>query len=66
MKRIILGLAFTLFSIFTVSASDCFDAAIKSLERAEAKYGMMSDEQATNYLNEAYGDCEVYWAMTNH
>lgn len=63
MKKIILGLTFTLCAVFTLSANDCFDAAIDSLERAEAKYGMMSDEQATEYLNEAYGDCVVWKAI---
>lgn len=68
MKKTILGLAFTLCTVFTLTAKEessdaCFDAAIKSLEQAEAKYGMLSDEQATNYLNHAYGNC-VTWMAT--
>jgi len=60
MKKRTLVLTVALFSVFTLIAEekdDCFDAAIGSLELAEEKYGMMSDEDATNYLNYAYSNC---------
>lgn len=63
MKKRTLVLTFMLFSVFTLTAEEndeCFDSAIASLELSEEKYGMMSDEDATNYLNYAYANC-VSW-----
>lgn len=62
-KTIILFVA--LFSVLNLAAEeidDCFDAAIDSLEQSEKKYGMMSDEDATNYLNYAYSNCVTWMA----
>ncbi|MBE7692063.1 hypothetical protein [Tenacibaculum finnmarkense] len=68
MKKVILVVAITMLSTYTLRAEetvdDCFETAIESLELAEEKYGMMSDGSATDYLNSAYSNC-VTWMETN-